>query len=281
MSLSLTHAMLWSAGCFEAGVRPAAHDSSQHVLLEHRARRFYTPMSFVGIKREIDLSLEAEQPTSQRKRPSNEERAGHILNDDTINAALLGELRTVDGKRTAHKACNNPLPNAAPCFSDMWTSKAAYKAHLERFMGYSQEIRSSVVFRLLQDQYYCDSGPDGKPSISSRHFVHQSRLAFSTQNLETRHLYHTHSGFTNALVMVVLCCITRSLVPILFGCHRCRRTRLHLSQTRTESNSSTRTALRVTHLHAHRVRWSSLCELNCIKLINYSIKYYRFTTIQV
>jgi hypothetical protein len=160
---ALTGAMLWCAGRFEAGgCFPPANDSSQVKLLEHRARRFYTPMSFVGIKREIDPSLE-EQPTSQRKRPSNGERAEHILNDDTINAALLGELRTVDGKRTAHKACNNPLPNAAPCFSDMWTSKAAYKAHLERFMGYSQEIRSSIVFRLLQDQYYCDSGPDGKP----------------------------------------------------------------------------------------------------------------------
>jgi hypothetical protein len=43
---------------------------------------------------------------------------------------------------------------------------------VERFLGYSQEIRSSVVFSLLQDQFHCDSGPDGMPISDPKwHYV--------------------------------------------------------------------------------------------------------------
>ena len=127
--------------------------------------------SQVSAKRELDSPKE--QPSSQRKRPSNKERAEHILSGDAVNAALLGELRNPDGRCSAHKVCHHPLPSQAPCFSNLWSSKVAFEKHLERFLGYSQEIRSSVVFSLLQDQFYCDSGPDGMPINSDRkwHYV--------------------------------------------------------------------------------------------------------------
>jgi hypothetical protein len=127
--------------------------------------------SQASAKRELDSPKE--QPSSQRKRPSNKERAEHILSGDAVNAALLGELRNPDGRCSAHKVCHHPLPSQAPCFSNLWSSKVAFEKHLERFLGYSQEIRSSVVFSLLQDQFYCDSGPDGMPINSDRkwHYV--------------------------------------------------------------------------------------------------------------
>jgi hypothetical protein len=87
---ALTGAMLWCAGRFEAGgCFPPADDSSHVRLLEHRARRFYTPMSFVGIKREIDPSLE-EQPTSQRKRINGTVRRQlcHSLHDRLVTGGL-------------------------------------------------------------------------------------------------------------------------------------------------------------------------------------------------
>ena len=122
-------------------------------------------------KRELDSPKE--QPSARRTRPSNKERAEHLLSDDAINAALLGELRNPDGSCTAHKVCHHPLPSQAPCFSNLWSSKVAFEKHLERFLGYSQEIRSSIVFNLLQDQFYPDSGSDGMPISSDRkwHYV--------------------------------------------------------------------------------------------------------------
>ena len=48
----------------------------------------------------------------------------------------------------------------------MWTSKHGYEAHMKRFMGYTQEIRTSVVFNLLKEQFYCKTR-DGKSALST------------------------------------------------------------------------------------------------------------------
>lgn len=71
-----------------------------------------------------------------------------------------------------HKACNEPLPNGMPCFSNLWSTKEAYEQHLVRFMNCSQEVRTTTVFNLLKDQFYCDSDADGRAVGSSKwHYV--------------------------------------------------------------------------------------------------------------
>ena len=156
---------------------PAAFDGKAVLPTQSSvATRWPAPRRKKESKRKIEPEEREEReerdPLAKRGRPSNKVRAQHLVNRDTVNAALLGEQRTVDGTCTEHKVCQNPLPNGAPCFSNIWSSKEVFETHLKRFLGYSQEIRSSIVFSLLQDQFHCDSGPDGKPISTPRwHYV--------------------------------------------------------------------------------------------------------------
>ena len=158
--------MLWSELVYPGGgTLPPAHDASR-VGVPHRASHFYTPKDTskaTGSKRTaMENASEMDEPSARRHRPSNTSRKEHLLSDDTLNAALQGEHRDLaSGKQDPHKACGMPLPDGAPCFQNLWTSKAAYKAHVERFLDLSQEMRSSVVFSLLKDQFYCDSDAHG------------------------------------------------------------------------------------------------------------------------
>ena len=164
-STALAFVLAWSTGSYDGGGQDLFPNHS--LLVRCPAAKLYSASSH---KRTNDR--QEQEPPSQRMRPSNEVRAQHLVNGDTVNAALVGEHRTVTGICTPHKMCHHPLSNDAPCFSNLWSSKAAYEKHLERFLGYSQEIRSTVVFSLLHDQFYCDSGPDGNPISDPKwHYV--------------------------------------------------------------------------------------------------------------
>jgi hypothetical protein len=108
----------------------------------------------------------------RRTRPSGAERRAHILDSDTINAALVGEQLSPDGQRVAHQRCRTRLPNGSACFSELWTSKDAFETHLSTFMGYKQEVRTETVFNMLRGQYYRDQDASGQPVGEKRwHYV--------------------------------------------------------------------------------------------------------------
>ena len=121
---ALAFVLAWYTGIYDGGEQDLFPDHSLLVRAS-AARLIYSASSH---KRTNDRP--EQEPPTQRMRPSNEVRAHHLVTGDTVNAALVGEHRTLNGTCTPHKVCHHPLPNDAPCFSNLWSSKAAYEKHL-------------------------------------------------------------------------------------------------------------------------------------------------------
>ena len=173
LSSPFVRCMLWSSGDALASV----HDPSrvpQVQPAEHRASRFYQPSASNDRTQHHVKPLDGMEgePPEKRSRGPNKSKATHLLNNDTLNAAMQGELRDHDGNLTPHKSCTHLLPDGSPCFFNLWSTKDSYKAHITRFMALTQEQRTCTVWAMLKDQYYCEQDAAGKPIGKSKwHYV--------------------------------------------------------------------------------------------------------------
>lgn len=100
-------------------------------------------------------------------RVSDAARVAHLLGNDTLNAAFVGEMRKMDGSVVSHDTCKHKLSDGDACYSNVWTSKAEYTAHLSRFLSQSLAQRGAQIFAMMMDQHYSDGesgdGVAGKP----------------------------------------------------------------------------------------------------------------------
>ena len=104
--------------------------------------------------------------TVPSKRTTNMAIREHVLRDDTINAALVGEKLKMNGSlREAHTAelCNCKLGTGQSCCTNLWGSKATFQQHRIEFLNRTQETRTQSVFAMLKDSYYTDQDVTGQP----------------------------------------------------------------------------------------------------------------------
>mgnify|MGYP000855883085 FL=1 len=116
-------------------------------------------------------SREKSAVTVPSKRATNMAIREHLLRDDTINAALVGENLRMNGSiREAHTAeiCNCKLGTGQSCCTNLWGSKATFQQHRIEFLNRTQETRTQSVFAMLKDSNYTDQDVTGQPVGDSR-----------------------------------------------------------------------------------------------------------------
>ena len=98
-------------------------------------------------------------PTNRETEPQKRQR---VLGRASINAALQGDKFTPGGGVKEHPtSCAFNFTSGSPCFTNLWQSRDALEVHLQRFMGFSAEVRSEHVFSLIRDSLYSDWDADG------------------------------------------------------------------------------------------------------------------------
>lgn len=87
-----------------------------------------------------------------------------LLSNSTLSSAMCGDsVLPSTGKVAAHNAssCVHPLPNAKPCWHNLWVDRDALRTERTQFLQLGQEDRSTFVFHNLQSGYYSMEDGDG------------------------------------------------------------------------------------------------------------------------
>ena len=92
------------------------------------------------------------------------QKRARISSDAWLNAVMCGDHLRPGGRVEKHpKACRWQLASGQPCHHHLWEDRVELAAHIKRFLAYSQEVRSSTVFSLLQHAYFADCDEHGMP----------------------------------------------------------------------------------------------------------------------
>ena len=73
-----------------------------------------------------------------------------------------------------HERCEHLLGNGLPCYSSLWEF-AGFKSHITRFVKYSQEARTCIVYERLQSMYYAERHDDGECAEPKWHWFVNGR----------------------------------------------------------------------------------------------------------